>query len=144
MTLPALDSGSSGEETVDGSSSDFELALDDSDIAPEDESGSQVVALDEEEFEAGEGDLEAVEEGDIEAEEEAEVREKVVEREVVRERWIKPAPWGALPVAFMVPCVAIMVVVGIMGWELIQTSSGFKSSGVMTRAIADMAGLKVK
>jgi hypothetical protein len=140
--LPALDEGSSGDETVDGSSSDFELALDDSDVAPDDESGSQVVALDEEEFEGAEGDIEAVEEGDIEAEEE--VREKVVEREVVRERLIKPAPWGALPVAFMVPCVAIMVVVGIMGWELIQTSSGFKSSGVLTRSIADLAGLKVK
>lgn len=43
-----------------------------------------------------------------------------------------------------VPCIAIMVVVGIMGWELIQTSSGFKSSGVLTRSIAELAGLKVK
>jgi hypothetical protein len=143
--LPALDGASSGEETVDdGGSSDFELALDDSDIAPEDESGSQVVALDEEEFEAAEGDLEAIEEGDIEAEEEVEIREKVVEREVVRDRLIKPAPWGALPVVFMAPCVAVMIVVGIMGWELIQTSAGFKSSGVLTKSIADMAGMKVK
>jgi hypothetical protein len=142
--LPALDDESSGEETVDGGSSDFELALDDSDVAPpEDESGSQVVALDEEEgFEGEEGDLEAVEEGDIEAEEEVEVREKVVEKVV--ERVIKPAPWGALPVAFMTPCVIILVLVGLMGWELVQTASGFKSSGVLTRSIADIAGMKVK
>ncbi len=148
--LPALDEdGSSDDSAVDGGSSDFELALDDSDMSVEDESGSQVVALDEEDDVAGEtvdGDLEEadVEDGDIEEDEEAPVRQKVVVQEVVRDRWVKPAPWGPVPVIFMLPCVIVMVLVGIMGWELVQTSSGFKASGVLTKSVAEMMNLKVK
>ncbi len=145
--LPSLDADS-GDDT-DGGSSDFELALDDSDMSVEDESGSQVVALDEEDDVAGEtvdGDLEEadLEDGDIEEDEEVEVREKVVVQEVLRDRWIKPAPWGPVPVIFMLPCVIVMVLVGIMGWELVQTTSGFKASGMLTRSIADMMSVKVK
>ena len=63
---------------------------------------------------------------------------------MLRDRWIKPAPWGPVPVIFMLPCVIVMVLVGIMGWELVQTTSGFKASGMLTRSIADMMNVKVK
>jgi len=146
--LPAIDEdGSNGSETVDAGSSDFELALDDTDIGAEDESGSQVVALEEEEYEdAGEtvdGDLDEYEEGDIE--EEAEVEERIVIQEVIRDRWVKPAPWGVLPVIFMFPSVVVMILVGIMGWELVQqTSNGYKNSGLLTRSIANMMDIKIR
>ncbi len=156
--LPAVDDeAAAGEETVDEASSDFELALDDSDIAEEDASGSQVVALEEEEYDAGgetvDGDLEGFDEGDIQVDDddveveedaEVEVREKVVVQEVVREKWIKPAPWGILPTVFMLPCVVLMVLAGIMGWELVQSSGGYRSAGFLTRSIAEPLGMKVK
>lgn len=152
--LPALDGEAEpGDETADSGSSDFELALDDSDISVDDESGSQVVALDEEEGDVGEetreGDEDDFGEGDIEEEvdedeEEAPVREKVVVQEVVRDRWVKPAPWGVLPVALLTPALIVMVLTGIIGWELLQSSSGFKNSGVLTKNLGEMMGLKVR
>lgn len=146
--LPALDDEDS-EETVDSGSSDFELALDDSDISVEDESASQVVALDEEDdVDTGEtmdgeaDDYDDFEEGDVE--EEPEVRERVVVQEVIRDRWVRTAPWGPLPVVFMLPCVVVLVIAAIMGWELVQSSSGFQNSGILTRSIADMMSLKIR
>lgn len=145
--LPSLEEGDEAE-TMDGGSSDFELALDDSDIASEDESASQVVALEEEgdyaedaqETVTGEFDDVEVDDDDVEGE----VREKVVVQEVVRERWLKPAPWGVLPVIFMLPCVVILLLVGIMGFELVQGSGNFKSSGLLTRSVAEMMGYKIR
>lgn len=146
--LPALDEDSD-DETVDAGSSDFELALDDSDISEEDESASQVVALDEDDegdsSDTMDGDLDEYddyEEGDVE--EEPEVVERVVVQEVIRDRWVRPAPWGVLPVVFMLPCAVVLVLAGIMGWELVQSGSGFGNSGLLTRSVADMMGLKVK
>ncbi len=150
--VPALEEESGSEvaalETgdTDLESSDFDLALDDSDLASEDESGSQVVALDEEaadeaaETIAGEvgEDLEA----EVEEDEEGAATGPV--REVVREKLIEPAPWGALPTVFMLPCVAVMVVVAIMGFELIQSTAGFKSAGFFTKQIGDLVGMKAR
>ena len=104
--LPSLEEGSE-EATIDAGSSDFELALDDSDIATDDESGSQVIALDESEY-ADDGEQTVTGDyGDVEEEYEEEggrVKERVVVEEVVRDRWIRPAPWGILPTVFMLPC----------------------------------------
>jgi hypothetical protein len=155
------DLGASGEGSADAEieSSDFDLALDESEVVAEDESGSQVVALDEEEaVETLEGDEEgaAVAEGeeeggefaDLEGEEEAEAEEEEAEagavREVVRTQYLKPAPWGALPVVFMLPCVIVMVLVGLMGFELVQSASGYKAPGVLTKAIGELIGQKIK
>jgi hypothetical protein len=129
--------------------------MEDSEVANEEESGSQVIALDEEEApetpeeegaevaveeEEGAGDFADVEvEGE---EEEAEVTGAV--REVVRTEYAKPAPWGALPVVFMLPCVIVMVLVGLMGFELVQSASGYKAPGVLTKAIGDLIGQKIK
>ncbi|HEX3315980.1 MAG TPA: hypothetical protein VHR72_13870 [Gemmataceae bacterium] len=136
--LPSLEEGAE-EATIDAGSSDFELALDDSDIATEDESGSQVIALDEGEY-ADDGEQTVTGDyGDVEEEldeEGAPVREKVVVEEVIRDRWIRPAPWGILPTIFMLPCTVVMILIGIMTFEMVASGSGYHSSGVLTKAIA--------
>ncbi|MCI0681039.1 MAG: hypothetical protein L0Y71_02955 [Gemmataceae bacterium] len=150
--VPALEEDSGSEvaalETSDTDleSSDFDLALDDSDLAIEDESGSQVVALDEESAdEAAETIAGDVEDLDVQVDEEDEEGVAVGPvREVVREKVIEPAPWGALPTVFMLPCVIVMVVVGIMGFELVQSSAGFKSAGFFTRALGELVGQKIR
>jgi excisionase family DNA binding protein len=148
--IPALqEDGAEGSATVDTEleSSDFDIALDDSELAADEESGSQVVALDEEEIEAagdedeveinieedGEfGDLEV--EGDADADEEDDTRPT---REVVRDRILRPAPWGPLPTIVMLPCVVVMLLVGLVGFELVQSSVAHRPPGFMTRSLND-------
>ena len=129
---------------TDLDSSDFDIALDDS--AVEDESASQVVALDED---AVQVDAEGQEFGELEAaqaeDEVAEVADDVDDaKTVVREKLVQPAPWGALPVAFMLPCVIVMVLVGLLGFELVQSAGGYKAPGYLTKAIAEMIGKPIK
>jgi excisionase family DNA binding protein len=146
--IPSLDpEGAAEPATVDTEleSSDFDLALDDSELATDEESGSQVVALDEEEVEpAGEEEVEVTaeeEEGefaDLEADgEEVEVEDTRPPREVEVVKLIRPAPWGALPTVFMFPCVIVMLLVGLIGFEMVQSSVGHRAPGMMTRAISD-------
>lgn len=167
--VPALEDESGSQVAAletDLDSSDFDLALDSSDlVSADDESGSQVVALDEEEAvddaaatvaakrkpgakkdaeEIAEfGDLEVAED-EISVEEEAEVSGEVRERVVVQEKLVPAAPWGALPVVFMLPCVAVMVLVGVMGFELVQSMAGYKPAGFLTRTVGELVGQKIK
>jgi hypothetical protein len=150
--VPALE-GDSGSEVAaletgdtDLESSDFDLALDDSDLAAEDESGSQVVALDEESADEAAETIagEVAEDLEVEVEEEEEGAAAGPVREVVRDRLIEPAPWGALPTVFLLPCVVVMVVVAIMGFELVQSTAGFKSAGFFTKQIGDIVGMKTR
>jgi hypothetical protein len=62
----------------------------------------------------------------------------------VREKLIEAAPWGPLPVIFMLPCVIVMFVVGLMGFELIQAAAGYKEPGLLTRTIAELIGQKIR
>ena len=144
---------------TDLDSSDFDLALQDSDIAVDEESGSQVVALDEETADEGAATVSAkrrpkkkaadleedVDFGDIEeepvVEEEAEEEE---ERVVVQEKIVKPAPWGVVPTLVMLPCVVVMVLVGIMGFEMLQHMNGYRPPGFLTKTIGEMVGQKIK
>lgn len=150
----ALDSSS--EMALD-ESSDFDLAVDDSALAEDSE--SQVVPLGDEEEDADVGaktvarpltkgkgkaaaDLE--DEGmdlDLDAGEESpEDDEEMVEEEdeegQVRVRQVpveaEPAPWGVLPVVFMLPCVVILFVVGMMSWEMVQGMWGYHNNGKIT------------
>ena len=159
--VPALDeSDDAAVADSELESSDFDLALDDSDLAAEDESGSQVVALDEEtattdsddsavvddiavedessDFSALDEDVQVDDEEavDVDADEEPAARGQRVT--VVKEKILPPAPWGVMPVIFMLPCVIIMFLVGILGYELVQTSAGLKPPGPLTQAIAGM------
>jgi hypothetical protein len=153
--VPALEDDSGSQVAAldtDLDSSDFDIALDDS--AVEDESASQVVALDEEADEAAatradeEGvEVDEAEFGALEAEadEEAEALADIDDaKTVVREKLVQPAPWGALPVVFMLPCVIVMVVVGLLGFELVQSAGGYKSPGFLTKAISEMIGKPIR
>jgi hypothetical protein len=155
--VPALDDDSGSQVAAldtDLDSSDFDIALDDS--AVEDESASQVVALDEEADESGatraeEGGVEVEEEGgfgglEVAGDEEDAVAEADVDdaKTILKDRLIQPAPWGALPVVFMLPCVIVMVLVGLLGFELVQSVGGYKSPGFLTKAVGEMIGQKIK
>ncbi len=154
--VPALEDESGSQvaalDTADTDleSSDFDLALDDSDLAVEDESGSQVVALDEEAADEAAETLAGEISEDIGVDDGEEVDEDDERgatgpvREIVREKLIEPAPWGALPVIFMLPCVIVMLMIGIMGFELVQSSAGFKSTGTLTKAIGELIGQKLR
>jgi hypothetical protein len=92
-------------------------------------------------------DLEAEQPSGFEdLETEAEVEEEVDEdepvRTVVKEKLLPSAPWGAMPVVFMLPCVLVMFVVVLLGFELVQSMNGHKSPGLLTRAIGNILGQK--
>jgi hypothetical protein len=166
--VPSLEDSSSDANVADSEleSSDFDLALDDSELAQEEESGSQVVALDEEDSETVVDDDAAVVDDvdveedssdfsdldadvqvddedavDVDAEEETASAGKT--RTVIQEKLIPPAPWGVMPIIFMLPCVVVMFLVGILGYELVQTSAGLKPPGPLTQAIAEQLGTPV-
>ncbi len=152
----ALDDADTGLD-----SSDFDISLSGDEIAVEDESGSEVVPLDEEDADpaaatqaararkkgsAAVADLdEEADPGFGEIEEEGAVEEDAIPgRTVVKEKLIPAAPWGAMPVVFMLPCVFVMFVLAILGFELVQSMSGYKSPGLLTKAIGDLLGQKLK
>jgi hypothetical protein len=171
--VPPLEEESGSEAVAvedadtDLESSDFDLAIGDEDAVAVDESGSQVVALEEEggvddaaetvqakkqAKKTGRAKPEAVsqagefaelepDDSDIEAEieEEAVVAEgpdsgkKVVRQTVAAEQ----APWGIFPVLVLFPCVIVMVLLGFLGFELVQTQQGYKQ-GVLTRTLSGL------
>jgi excisionase family DNA binding protein len=144
--IPSLqDEGSAEPATVDTEleSSDFDLALDDSELAADEESGSQVVALDEEEVEPvaeEEVEVDVDEEGfgDLEGDEvEVEEDDTRPARVEIREKILKPAPWGPVPALVMPFCVVVMLLVGLIGFEVVQSSLGQRPPGMMTRALND-------
>jgi excisionase family DNA binding protein len=166
--VPALDeSDDANVADSELESSDFDLALDDSDLAAEDESGSQVVALDDEDAEtvadddaAVADDVDVDEESsdfqdldeDVEVEDvdgedvevETESSKVRVKREtIVQEKLVPAAQWGILPVIFMLPCVIVMVLVGMLGYEMVQSSNGLKPPGPLTVGIAEQIGMPV-
>ena len=163
--VPALDDSDAANADSELESSDFDIALDDSELAQEEESGSQVVALDEDEANADtdveadadpdaavvddvDVDEESSEFSDLDADAEADVEvdvdadeESAGEKEVVLKAQLMPAaPWGALPVIFMVPCVIIMFLVGLLAYEMVQSTVALKPPGPLTVAVADLFG----
>jgi hypothetical protein len=44
----------------------------------------------------------------------------------------------------MLPCVVVMVLVGIMGFEMLQHMTGYKPAGPLTRTLGDIIGQKIK
>jgi hypothetical protein len=156
--VPALDEESGSQAVAlddEGSSdsSDFDLALGDEDIASEEESGSQVVALEDEgdvddraETQARprrggavlEEDSEEVEDlfdlGDEEEGGEAPARRSGVAAPAA------PAEWGVLPAAVMLPCVVVMFLVTLMGYELVRRD-GTNNPNTVTKAVAGMLGM---
>ena len=72
---------------------------------------------------------------DTSAEDEEEEEE---EEELVATGSAAPAaPWGALPTVMLLPCVIVLVVVGIMGFELIQGMWGYHKPAKVTSIVLD-------
>jgi hypothetical protein len=125
--LPAIDDSGS-EDRTNGSAldeSDFDLSVEDE---SEEESASEVVAIEEDD----DGD-------NLKTVDDEEDRPKAVH--VVE---AGPANWGVLPAAVMIPTVAVMFFVGIMGYELLRSMWGYSTgnpvSGPITRTVAGMFG----
>jgi hypothetical protein len=155
--VPALDAesgqqASSGEGDTDLESSDFDIALEEGDAESEDaESGSQVVALDDE-SEADEGAATVArprrgaaaldDEGAVdellgpETDEEAE--EGLVGAGVAAE----PEPWGPVPAIGLGLTVIVLFFVFFISYEQIQQMWGYRTgtgvSSTVTRAIGGM------
>jgi excisionase family DNA binding protein len=166
FNVPSLDdeSGSEAVALDDDGSSDFELDLGDSGV-PEEQSESEVVALDDEaapEDESAETVARplkkrkttvAPEDSGLDldldtSEDEDEVYDEEGEEELdadgtpgrVRTVEAAPAPWGVVPVIMLFPCVIILFVVGLMGFELLQGTFGYhKDSRVSTMIIHPIA-----
>ncbi len=150
--VPALEEESGSEalaldEDTDLESSEFDLAIDEMDVGAEDESASQVVALEEDEFDIDPDAppkpkrktklAEADEEDDgsefsgigpVEGEEDDETavapgkgRIQYVEKQT--------APWGPVPAMLMLPCIIVLFIVGLMGFELIQGMQSYQKTG---------------
>jgi hypothetical protein len=148
--VPSLEEESGSEavalDTGDASvgSSDFDIAL--SGTVDADGSDSEAVPLDESEEDDGTGRrgkaapaLEGEEPGFGDLEEgEAAAAEEEEEEVVVGAAAAVAAPWGAMPVMVLVPCVIVMFLVGLMGLELVQGISGFKQPGPLSKAISSI------
>jgi hypothetical protein len=90
-----------------------------------------------------------VEEGEVDELLEADEREEAAaevgegEEETVSPRLAAAAPaapWGALPAVFLLPCVVVLLIAGLMGYELIHGMWGYqqpsKVSGFLTDEVA--------
>jgi hypothetical protein len=48
-----------------------------------------------------------------------------------------PVPWGPWPLVGLFPCVILLFVVGLMGFELIQGMWGYHKTGKITGLVID-------
>jgi hypothetical protein len=77
---------------------------------------------------------EADEDEDIE-ELDGDLVEETTQKKVIRQTVVvQQAPWGIFPVLVLLPCLIVMVLLGLMGFELAQTQQGYKP-GLLTRTI---------
>src|SRR5262249_12431354 len=156
--VPALEdeSGSQAvaldESDTDLESSDFDLALGEEDVATEEESGSQVVALeDEEEVDEGAATVarpasllekpakgkkkKATEEAEEVAEPEIEgeaIEAPIADQEVLAAPRAAvraaPADWGVLTPMVLLVSVLVMLVLGMMSFELVRGMWGYRQN----------------
>ena len=164
--VPALEEESGSEavaldDDTDLESSDFDLALGDEDAVAEDESGSQVVALEDEE-DADEGAATV----QRKAKSAAKGRSKAVPSDLalsdsvddspyeglgetdeepgkvkIEYRDAPTTPWGPVPALLMIPSVLVLFVIGLMGFELIQSmlayQKGTKATGLIIQPLTE-------
>lgn len=181
--IPALEEDSASEvvavdeSDTDLDSSDFDLAIDDSDANIEEESASQVVALEEEDIvdeeetprkkkkkkKSHDEDEDLVDEEDESASAAlAGVSTEYDEDSVFIEEAAgvggAPLPagsqlvvakqWGVWPTLMLLPCVCVLFVAGIMGYELLHGMWGYNqsthTSTMVVDALADALEMKPK
>jgi excisionase family DNA binding protein len=152
--VPALDeeSGSeavASEAPADLEDSEFELDLE---AGPEEETGSEDFAAEEEEEEvapapkrkskltrARAGDEEDEEGLDIslDTEDEEEEEEAAPEPAAGAAAPAPPAEWGPLPALVLLPSVIVLIIVGLMGFELVQGMWGFHKPSPVSKLVID-------
>jgi len=172
--IPALEDESASEAVsldeadTDLESSDFDLALDEADVSADEESGSEVVALDEpaKKKVKRRGGEDAVDLGDVELEEgpsaskalrgvrrprddddeDYEVREVEDEEGRAAEVVAAPTNWGPWPAILMAPTVLFMFLGTIMAFEMLHSTWGYQQANQPTTPLvnffANTAGLK--
>jgi excisionase family DNA binding protein len=150
--VPALDE-ESGSEAVgtDGATdledSEFELDLE---TAPDEETGSEDFADDEEEVapkpkrktkmtRARAADVEDDVGLDISLDDEDEQEEEVEPEPAVSAgaAAAPPAEWGPLPALVLLPSVIVLIIVGLMGFELVQGMWGFHKPSPVSKLVID-------
>jgi hypothetical protein len=170
---PMPDEAESGSDAVplesdtDLEKSDFELAMDEGDVATEEPaSESEVVLLDDEaeaeaevpapktrtapktrkqseaEVDLADEDLsasKALKDVKKDEEEEEEAPATIVERPT--------KPWGVVPVLFLAPTFVVVLIGALMGYEMLQTMWGYqqprKPTAPLVRGVADMFGVQI-
>jgi excisionase family DNA binding protein len=157
--VPALEDSGSGSVKLDDSdtdleSSDFDLALGEDDATAEDESGSQVVALEDEEDvdegaatvaraapPASKGRKKAAADDDdgglVAAEDDEEVI--AVPRGQVAAP-AAPADWGILTPTVLIFSVVVMFLVSIMGFELVRGMWNYRQTSKVTSPLIKAVG----
>jgi hypothetical protein len=156
--MPAVDDSGSGSEVVavDSSdlaeNSDFDLALDESDVQVDDEeSASQVVLIDDEE-EAPErsgrrqaGAAVTFDDDDSDTGSASRALRDVDDEDAVRVVQTTGPKWGAMPAVMGFATLPFIFLGTIMGFELVRGMSGYnqpgKASGPVIKGVASMLGM---
>jgi hypothetical protein len=122
------------ESDTDLESSDFDLAIDGDSAGDEAESGSEVVALEDDEAARGDEDLDELEAAE----------DEVDERPVRAAAAAAPAEWGVLPALVLFPAVLLVALAGLMSWELVHGMQNYnqpgRATGPIVRYFAEMVG----
>jgi hypothetical protein len=141
------------EADTDLESSDFDLAIE------EDASGSEVVPLPEDETASLEegaprpkskvskvdsslGEVDSYPDEDLLPSEEAPAQEGLEEEPAAMSVPAAQADWGLYPMLMMIPCVLIMILSGLMAYELVHNMWGYhqtsKPTGLLVESFANM------
>ncbi|MCU0704669.1 MAG: hypothetical protein MUF18_11890 [Fimbriiglobus sp.] len=157
--LPVMGEEESGSEVlqVDGAdtdleNSDFDLAIDPSDAPADDESASQVVLMDDEPMMVDD-DVVAVDDDVVAVDDEEDMATALGRRESrgamqteVVEKVVAPPPpkWGLVPVLALAPTFLVVVLGGLMAFEVVRSMAGYQqpASAPIARGVAGMFGLK--
>jgi len=102
-------------------------SADDEEEEEQQEDGEETVAPSDDDF--GFGDLEGDEDfaaPDEETESAGVAAATTTPRGAVA---LKPAPWGVLPTLFMFPCLIVMVLLGLLSFELVQSQHRLQAAG---------------
>ena len=171
--IPPMSDESGSEAVAIDSDTDLEdrsgveQALDESDAALDEESGSQVVVLEDEDDVApvprskrrkgpasGVGLVDDDDEGigsaltGVKGRRHDEDDEDDEDAVAVRGGVAPPAPWGPLPALILAPAFALVILGGLMGYELLHTMMGYqqprKPSAPLVRGVAKALDLELR
>jgi hypothetical protein len=156
--IPPMSEDSGSEAVALESDTDLEgsaedVALDDVDVVAEDDSGSEAVVLDDDDEAPPSGRsgrrrgaAAALDDDEDASSQLAGVRgrrrdeEDDDEDDAVPSGYAPPTPWGPLPALFLFPAFVLLIVGGLMGYELLHTMTGYaqprKPSAPIVRGIA--------